>query len=744
MKKGLTILLSALICAVPTVPADASEAEAPHRFTASFLQGWHCRDWTQERWEEEFSAAKSAGFDSLILQSTFDYTREDCTGDKQDPASYGKTDTYCMFPSAVEATYHSSQNGGDALELALNAAKATGMQLWLGTVSDDIWWSYGWGAPTSYFTDWSSSNAELCSGLVTEMWERYGSDYGEQIAGWYYNNEIWNIETACSGSDNGEYARIIGENISATVAAIEQSCPGKPLMLSPFYNTDLSTPEQYGSFISDVISASGLRPCDIYAPQDGGRASYSPGVIRKWAEVQKNAVDGRLHFWINNESFSVDTQLMKNERMPIDQFREDYCATADLAEENIIFSWNFHFADDPERSSQFAEFVNERTSGDVNLDGSLTSADLVLVQKWLLAVPYTRLRDWQAADLCADGRLDVFDLCEMRAALAENTVLGNKVYVWTVDELRSAVKNAKPGDVILLAPGEYDCGSQEISLETDGTASAPVILSAMEPDSPPVLKGANTEHGYILHVTGDRWIISKLVCTNSQKGIALDNSNRTLISGCEICSTGAEAIAIRDGSSYCMVQSCSIHDTGLVSPGYGEGVYIGSSKDKTGFDFKCDYNSVVGCTFRNVAAEHVDVKEYTTGTEISGCTFYGDGMTGENYAGSFIDLKGNNCFVYGNVGYRNGNPKIVAAFEVHEQVESWGYHHVFEYNTLYMDQPYGAEDASRRMYVVDGWFSDFSVKGNLVDYGEGLVPADSREFYNSDNVTFTYDDPVYS
>ena len=53
-----------------------------------------------------------------------------------------------------------------------------------------------------------------------------------------------------------------------------------------------------------------------------------------------------------------------------------------------------------------------------------------------------------------------------------------------------------------------------------------------------------------------------------------------------------------------------------------------------------------------------------------------------------------------------------------------------------MNQPYGAEDTSRRMYVVDGWYSDFSVKNNQVDYGNGLVSADSREFYNSDYVTY--------
>ncbi|HQM02795.1 MAG TPA: dockerin type I repeat-containing protein, partial [Ruminococcus flavefaciens] len=59
----------------------------------------------------------------------------------------------------------------------------------------------------------------------------------------------------------------------------------------------------------------------------------------------------------------------------------------------------------------------ESVRGDVNADGELNVSDLVLLQKWLLAVPGTKLADWKAADLCNDDRLDVFDLCLMRKAL---------------------------------------------------------------------------------------------------------------------------------------------------------------------------------------------------------------------------------------------------------------------------------------------------------------------------------------
>ena len=58
-------------------------------------------------------------------------------------------------------------------------------------------------------------------------------------------------------------------------------------------------------------------------------------------------------------------------------------------------------------------------SGDVNMDGKLDVADLVILQKWLLAVPGTNLANWEAADLGKDGKLDVFDMILMKRALVD-------------------------------------------------------------------------------------------------------------------------------------------------------------------------------------------------------------------------------------------------------------------------------------------------------------------------------------
>ena len=374
--------------------------------------------------------------------------------------------------------------------------------------------------------------------------------------------------------------------------------------------------------------------------------------------------------------------------------------------------------------------------GDCNADGQTDAADALLLRDWLLAKGDAAAPDFPAADLSGDGRLNAADL----ALLKQNLLPAQKtVTVSDIGGLFRAMRGASPGDIIRLLPGTYDYtgydGAQKIDTTVSGTADAPITLTAADPEHPPVLRGTAPESGYVLHIQGEYWILDRLTVTTAQKGIVFDHASHSVIRNCEICNTGAEAVALRDGSSDCIVEKCLIHDSGLVTPGYGEGVYIGSAVSVTGFDYRCDRNKVLNCTFRGIAAEHIDVKEFTTGTEIGGCTFFGDGMTGENYAGSFIDIAGNDCCVHDNTGYRRGNPKIVAAFEIHDQADGWGYHAVFENNTLYLDQPYGAEDQSRPIYVVDGWFSDFTVRNNLADYGNGLMPA-GPEHYNSDFVTF--------
>ncbi|MBP3745966.1 MAG: dockerin type I repeat-containing protein [Ruminococcus sp.] len=64
--------------------------------------------------------------------------------------------------------------------------------------------------------------------------------------------------------------------------------------------------------------------------------------------------------------------------------------------------------------------LRKSVSGDVNGDGAFNIADLVAFKRWLLGTHDAELVNWKAADLCSDGKLNVFDFCLMRRLLVKN------------------------------------------------------------------------------------------------------------------------------------------------------------------------------------------------------------------------------------------------------------------------------------------------------------------------------------
>lgn len=57
-----------------------------------------------------------------------------------------------------------------------------------------------------------------------------------------------------------------------------------------------------------------------------------------------------------------------------------------------------------------------KVKGDCNNDGKFNISDVVMLQRWLLNSS-TELTNWRVADLCEDGKLDVFDLCLVKHKL---------------------------------------------------------------------------------------------------------------------------------------------------------------------------------------------------------------------------------------------------------------------------------------------------------------------------------------
>ncbi len=269
----------------------------------------------------------------------------------------------------------------------------------------------------------------------------------------------------------------------------------------------------------------------------------------------------------------------------------------------------------------------------------------------------------------------------------------------TAAAIQNAMKNAAPGATILVAPGTYvgvraTSGNSHDHFFTskNGTAAKPIRLKSCDPSRPAVFSGDGAGDGsYVLHLTGDYWIVEDIVVTAGTKGIIVDNGNHNILRRVEVHTTGDEAIHLRDGSSYSLVEDCYIHDSGVVRPEYGEGIYVGSD-DAAAYDHTSIANIIRGCRFIRVSAEHLDVKEGTDGTIIENCTFDGTGLSGLHSADSFVDLKGVNAIARNNVGYRRGNTNILDAFQVRvmaSQPYATGKNNTLCNNTMDLDKGTG-------------------------------------------------------
>ncbi len=298
-------------------------------------------------------------------------------------------------------------------------------------------------------------------------------------------------------------------------------------------------------------------------------------------------------------------------------------------------------------------------------------------------------------------------LSAMPAASAQTT----QIPVTDSESLLAALSSVSAGDEIILREGIYEAqgsGWRPFAAQADGTEEKPIILRSEDPEHPATICAKSFSSQCALYITGSHWVIRDLKISTACKGIFLAKSEHSVISNCEVFDIGDEAIHIIDDSSYNLVENCRIHDTGLLNPKYGEGVYIGSAMNATEYGFQCHYNVVRGCRFGpNVAADHVDIKEYTIGTLVESCIFDGTGMQGENGGNSFVEIKGNQAVVRGNTGCRNGCEKQLYGFDLSEQLEGWGQNNQIYDNTLFLD--------TTDCYTVKGWNCAAEVFRNTVD-----------------------------
>jgi hypothetical protein len=272
------------------------------------------------------------------------------------------------------------------------------------------------------------------------------------------------------------------------------------------------------------------------------------------------------------------------------------------------------------------------------------------------------------------------------------------INVSTAAQLSSAISSVKAGQTIRLAAGTYDGA---FIAQTPGTASKPITLTGpatailTNPDASGTVPSdgcaapvAGYDPGYGLWLYKSAyWKLSGFTVASAKKGIILDNSAHVTIDGVYVHDIGAEGVHFRSSSPDGIIQNSRIEKTGTAQPEFGEGIYLGSANSNWkcygntgGVDASNNVQVLNNHVGPNVAAEHVDVKEGTTGGIIRGNTWNGQGIAGQNSADSWLDVKGTGYTIDGNTGTFSSPGTFANGYETHNPTSGSGCGNVWRNN----------------------------------------------------------------
>lgn len=317
----------------------------------------------------------------------------------------------------------------------------------------------------------------------------------------------------------------------------------------------------------------------------------------------------------------------------------------------------------------------------------------------------------------------LFIACSAQKSQSTKAVKNNAILVSSNAELKIALSTAKPGDSIVLKDGIYK-GKFIIPSSVKGTREKPIILYGSRNA---ILDGKSTSSGYVLHIQGDYLKIKGITVRNGLKGIVTDGASYNIIDNVLVTQIGEEAIHFRKFSKHNIIINSEITYAGLKTPGYGEGIYIGSAnsnwgKYSNGEPDKCDSNMVLNNKIGPyIAAECIDIKEGTTGGVIRGNTFEAQGITGANSADSWIDVKGNYYLIENNTG-RNTQPSALKdGYQVNCAYAGWGYYNEFKNNVSYVNASGHAINIRLKSSKGEAIGNKVYSNNKVIDAGSGIT-----------------------
>ncbi|MDE6788396.1 MAG: cellulase family glycosylhydrolase [Ruminococcus sp.] len=290
------------------------------------------------------------------------------------------------------------------------------------------------------------------SDIWTQLCEEF-KDYDDYLIFESQNEELgwsslWNIWGGTEGKDES-YALV--NEVNQTFVDIVRSSggnnPARHLLISG-YNTSIElTCDPLFKMPSDPANRMAVS-VHYYTPScfaileedaDWGKASSTWGTDAEIAELERNMNLMKTTFVDNGIPVIIGEYgcpKKNKEEESIRKFLSSVCQEA--YDRNMCpVLWDvtdLHYdrktckMTDPELNKLLvavkpAEENPKVIKGDVNSDSEFSLADLVMMQNFLL--DNGSIIDWKAGDLCKDNKIDVFDMCIMRAEYAKTFLAAN-------------------------------------------------------------------------------------------------------------------------------------------------------------------------------------------------------------------------------------------------------------------------------------------------------------------------------
>lgn len=315
------LLITVVICMMAgcqtDMPGQTTVLPQPDHYplvSGTFMQPGAFAGYSQERMKTHLQYLKNVGIELLVVQSTF------LTKDKI---------TKVYFDGSLDSTVK-AEDFDDSnkyfLGNVLAAAKACGMQVYIGLANDGDWWS-------KVFTDqqWLDKHTQLSLIGAKQIYDGYKKVYPDTLAGWYFWPEYWN--KICTNDEIERAADFLADYRNG-LYAIDSNMP---MLLSPFISKHGASPEESLRLWTNILSGSHLRSGDIFCCQDSvGAGHIGLEQLDAYFAALKAAVDTRegLLFWANNEDFTPDFKSAD-----VGRFRQQLEITHKYTDTHISFAF---------------------------------------------------------------------------------------------------------------------------------------------------------------------------------------------------------------------------------------------------------------------------------------------------------------------------------------------------------------------------------------------------------------------